>query len=130
MLRRGGKSTSVVSGVRRKVHTTFEDGREMVEEYDTVTDELCTRRVRSAKTALGREGAWVYEVGEEPKAASAETGTIAESGSNVRAPERPRPVPRRRPAGPRARSRRGRRERQSHAPDARGDARGRRAGAC
>ena len=91
MLRKGGKSTSIVSGVRRKVHTTFEDGREMVEEYDTVTDELCTRKVRTAKSALGREGTWVYEVGEEPKALSAETGTIAESGSNVRTNRHTRP---------------------------------------
>ena len=40
MLRAGGHSTSVVSGGRRKVHTTFEDGGEMVEEYDMKTSEL------------------------------------------------------------------------------------------
>ena len=87
MLRRGGTSTSIVSGGRRKVHTTFEDGREMVEEFDVVTDELVLRKVRQGKTALGREGSWVYEVGDEPVKAAAfgvDGPMLMESGSNVR----------------------------------------------
>ena len=40
MLRQGGKSTSFVSGNRKTVHTTFNDGSELVEEYDVKTDEL------------------------------------------------------------------------------------------
>ena len=86
MLRKGGTSTSIVSGGRRKVHTTYEDGREMVEEFDVVTDELMLRKVRHAKTALGREGSWVYEVGDEPvkpAAFGADGPMIMESGSNV-----------------------------------------------
>ena len=40
MLRQGGKSTSFVTGNRKTVHTTFNDGSELVEEYDVKTDEL------------------------------------------------------------------------------------------
>ena len=40
MLRKGGKSTSIVSEGRRKIHTTFEDESELVEEYDQKTEEL------------------------------------------------------------------------------------------
>ena len=40
MLRAGGKTTAVVADGRRKLHTTWEDGAEMVEEYDAKTDEL------------------------------------------------------------------------------------------
>ena len=40
MLRQGGKSTSFVSGNKKSVHTTFENGSELVEEYDLRTDEL------------------------------------------------------------------------------------------
>ena len=83
MLRSGGTSTSIVSGGRRKVHTTFNDNREMVEEFDAVTDELVLRKVRQAKTSLGKEGTWIYEVGDEPRTFNPDAGVIAESGSNV-----------------------------------------------
>ena len=43
MFRKGGHSTSVNTGTRRKVHTTFDDGGEMVEEFDLRTDELLVR---------------------------------------------------------------------------------------
>ena len=55
MLRAGGHSTSVVSGGRRKVHTTFEDGGEMVEEYDMKTSELIGA---GATSAPPRPAAW------------------------------------------------------------------------
>jgi hypothetical protein len=38
--RRGGKTTAMNSQGRRKYHTTFDDGSELVEEYDLRTDEL------------------------------------------------------------------------------------------
>jgi hypothetical protein len=53
MFRKGGSSTTMTQGNRRKVHTTFEDGAEMVEEYDLKTDELVVRKRRS-KTVLGK----------------------------------------------------------------------------
>ena len=40
MLRKGGKSSSVISEGRRKIHTVFEDESELVEEYDQKTEEL------------------------------------------------------------------------------------------
>eukprot|EP00958_Prasinococcus_capsulatus_P020860 scaffold2764_cov399-Prasinococcus_capsulatus_cf.AAC.13 len=53
MLREGGQSTSIVSGGRRKVHTSWPDGSEMVEEYDAKTDLLlcaCPKRRMLGKT--------------------------------------------------------------------------------
>jgi hypothetical protein len=44
--RAGGKSTAIMSGGRKKVHTTWDDvGIEMVEEYDATTDQLLLRKV-------------------------------------------------------------------------------------
>lgn len=40
MFRQGGKVSSSVSEGRRKVHTTWEDESELIEEYDLKTDEL------------------------------------------------------------------------------------------
>ena len=54
MLRKGGSSTSLVSNGRRKVHTTFSDESELVEEYDVNTDELLgARRPRTACAGVG-----------------------------------------------------------------------------
>jgi len=45
--RAGGKSTAIMSGGRKKVHTTWDDiGIEMVEEYDATTDQLLLRKVK------------------------------------------------------------------------------------
>lgn len=53
MFRQGGKSTSVVADGRRKVHTTFEDEGELVEEYDMRTDELlCAPKSSLRRDAL------------------------------------------------------------------------------
>merc|ERR1712159_197126 len=46
---------------RKKIHTTFPDGAEMVEEYDERTDVLLVRKVRKPK-ALGGEADWSWEV--------------------------------------------------------------------
>lgn len=48
---------------RKKIHTTFPDGGEMVEEYDEKTDVLLVRKVRKP-TKVGKEGEWVFEVGQ------------------------------------------------------------------
>lgn len=52
----------------KKIHTTFPDGAEMVEEYDERTDVLITRKTKRAGV-LGREMQWEYEVGQAPVAA-------------------------------------------------------------
>ena len=81
MFRKGGTSTSLNQGGRRKVHTTFDDGSELVEEFDLRTDELLVRK-RRGRSALGKDGAWEYLVGEPPRVFSADTGTLIESGAN------------------------------------------------
>lgn len=60
-----GVKTRLSSNGRTKVHTAFEDGSQMVEEYDAFTSALLVRRHRYA-TAVGGMGAWAYEVGAPP----------------------------------------------------------------
>jgi len=60
------KRVCVKSDGRKKVHTTYPDGSEVVEEFDEKTDILLERRSRRA-TQLGRETEWVYEVGQAPQ---------------------------------------------------------------
>lgn len=62
------KKVCVRSEGRKKVHTTFPDGSEMVEEFDERTDVLLLRKSRK-KTTLGGEGEWVFEVGQAPERA-------------------------------------------------------------
>lgn len=51
----------------KKLHTTYYDGAEMVEEYDAKTDVLMVRKTRKADR-LGRSEDWVFEVGQAPAA--------------------------------------------------------------
>ena len=81
MFRKGGESTSVNQGGRRKVHTTYPDGAEMIEEFDLKTDELLVRR-RRGRTTLGKDTPWEYIVGEAPRTIAPHTGTLIESGAN------------------------------------------------
>lgn len=77
--------TSIVSGGRQKIQTTFENGDELVcgrkcpslnltrsfsqvEEYDLQTDELVVRKFRIF--SLNKKTEWVYEVGLPPLTAS------------------------------------------------------------
>lgn len=53
---------------RKKIHTTYPDGAEMVEEFDERTDVLMLRKTRKP-TAMGGEGEWVFEVGQAPETA-------------------------------------------------------------
>lgn len=59
-----GPPTSVISDGRKKLQYVYTDGSEMVEEYDVITDELLVRKGRRPN-ALGGEGQWVYEVGQD-----------------------------------------------------------------
>jgi hypothetical protein len=56
--------TSIVSGGRKKIHSIFVDGSEMVEEFDVVTDEILLRKLRKPNP-LGGEGEWIVELGGE-----------------------------------------------------------------
>eukprot|EP00913_Durusdinium_trenchii_P034970 g32712.t1 len=59
-----------------------EDGGEMVEEYDEKTDVLLVRKVRK-QTTVGKEGDWVYEVGQATEAAfDPYSDTLRASSSN------------------------------------------------
>jgi hypothetical protein len=62
------KKVCVRSDGRKKVHTTFPDGSEMVEEFDERTDVLLVRKSRKP-TTLGGEGNWEFEVGQAPERA-------------------------------------------------------------
>ncbi|KAJ3025717.1 UNVERIFIED_CONTAM: hypothetical protein HDU68_006767 [Siphonaria sp. JEL0065] len=48
------------------IHTLLADGTtEQIEEFDTKSNLLLTRKLRK-KTLIGKEGPWIYEVGQEP----------------------------------------------------------------
>mmetsp|Transcript_25708 Transcript_25708/g.59286 ORF Transcript_25708/g.59286 Transcript_25708/m.59286 type:complete len:195 (-) Transcript_25708:175-759(-) len=81
MYRAEGKHTAVVTGGRKKIHSTWPDGMEMVQEYDTTTDLLVHRRVRT-KTRLGGIAPWVIEVGEAERPAGGADLLLAESSDN------------------------------------------------
>ncbi|ETV91756.1 hypothetical protein H310_13815 [Aphanomyces invadans] len=60
----GGTSNCAIAGGRSRIHTTFSDGVEMVEEYTADgRPQLLVRRWK-APTALGGDGKWEFEVGE------------------------------------------------------------------
>jgi len=77
----GTQVSRMTSGSRRKVHYTMPDESEMVEEYDLQTDELLVRK-RREKSVLGREGEWVFEVGEAPARVTIEGDMLRPSSSN------------------------------------------------
>ena len=77
----GTKCTTMSTGGRRKVHYTFPDEGELVEEYDLQTDELMVRK-RCTKTVLGAKGDWVYEVGEPPARITIENDLMQPSNVN------------------------------------------------
>jgi hypothetical protein len=57
------RQTSVIVVSKHRVHTVFDDGREMIEEFDIATDQLLTRKHRKP-TSLGGTAPWIWEVGE------------------------------------------------------------------
>eukprot|EP00455_Lapot_gusevi_P049059 TRINITY_DN6881_c0_g1_i1.p1 TRINITY_DN6881_c0_g1~~TRINITY_DN6881_c0_g1_i1.p1 ORF type:complete len:220 (+),score=33.27 TRINITY_DN6881_c0_g1_i1:71-661(+) len=73
--------TAIVSGGRKKIHSTLDDGSEMVEEFDVETDELLVRKVRRPN-ALGAFGEWVYEIGQPVKKFNPESDLLVESQQN------------------------------------------------
>jgi hypothetical protein len=70
-----------VDGVK-KVHSTWNDGSEMVEEYDAKTGTLQSRQRRS-RNVWGKEGDWVVEVGQPAEEKfDAKTSTVIEAKEN------------------------------------------------
>lgn len=67
---------------RKKIHTTYPDGTEAVEEFDERTDVLLVRKTRRPGK-FGGEGEWVYEVGQAPETAfDPHTDLLRSSSSN------------------------------------------------
>ncbi|KAH9284650.1 Protein DPCD [Echinococcus granulosus] len=57
------KKTILVQDGRTKVHYSFPDGKELVEQYDNV-EGIITERKWRMPTMLGGEGSWNYEIGQ------------------------------------------------------------------
>mmetsp|Transcript_3056 Transcript_3056/g.6867 ORF Transcript_3056/g.6867 Transcript_3056/m.6867 type:complete len:285 (-) Transcript_3056:79-933(-) len=75
------KKLCVSADGRKKVHTTFPDGAEMVEEFDEKTEVLLLRKTRRPK-ALGGEGDWVFEVGQGSEQAFDPYSDLLRASSN------------------------------------------------
>ncbi|CAG9312204.1 DPCD [Blepharisma stoltei] len=69
-----------IAGGKRRLHTTFPDGLEIVEEYDINSYELLSRRVK--KTVELGEGKWELEVGEPPSSFNPESDLMIASSTN------------------------------------------------
>lgn len=75
-------TTSIVADGRRKFHTTYKDGEEMVEEFDLNTNQLLVRK-RRRPTVLGGEGEWQFEIGGDVRVFNPFNDLIAPSTTNV-----------------------------------------------
>ncbi|CAL1533064.1 unnamed protein product [Lymnaea stagnalis] len=75
------QKTCLVQDNKRKIHFTFSDGTELVEEYDIKSDELLVRKWKK-KSTLGGVGKWEIEVGEQPSQFNLEIDGLAESTAN------------------------------------------------
>ncbi|XP_067932086.1 protein DPCD-like [Watersipora subatra] len=75
------QKTALLQDGRRKVHYTFTDGRELVEEYDVKSNELILRKLRE-KGTLGNTKDWVVEVGEARDIGKMVEVGLSESVSN------------------------------------------------
>lgn len=80
MLRTARKTCMVQDG-RKKVHFTFPDETELVEEYDSRTGVLIVRKWRR-KTTLGGAASWDFEVGEDVLPAAVKPDEMRESSQN------------------------------------------------
>ncbi|XP_074614531.1 protein DPCD-like isoform X2 [Acropora palmata] len=78
---RKARKTSLVQDGRRKVHYTFPDDVEMVEEYETRSSELLVRKWKK-KSGLGKAGKWEFEIGEDIRPVNLDLENITESRGN------------------------------------------------
>jgi len=62
-LLKSARKSALVQDGRRKIHFTFQDGTELVEEYDLKTNDLLIRKWRR-KSKLGSTQAWEVEIGD------------------------------------------------------------------
>jgi protein DPCD len=73
--------TCIIAGGIRRLHSTYPDGFETVEEFNINNHELISRKVKKP-SEIG-EGKWEYEVGDPPKSFNPDTDLIAASSLNV-----------------------------------------------
>ncbi|XP_031552858.1 protein DPCD-like [Actinia tenebrosa] len=78
---KNARKTNLVQDGKRKVHYTFPDHTEMVEEYALSSGDLIVRKFKKRST-LGKEGKWEYEVGEDLRPMNADSEHIMESVTN------------------------------------------------
>jgi hypothetical protein len=83
MFRKGGNSIATEVGNRHRVNTSWDDGTELVEEYDLKTRELLLRKRRKPRP-FGGLGDWEYLQGNEAPGYRPPQVLIAESSTNVR----------------------------------------------
>ncbi|GAB1867384.1 Protein DPCD [Camponotus japonicus] len=75
------KITVLIEDGKRKVHFLFENGKEMVEEYNMDTN-VVVRRLWKKKNNFGTDIGWIVEIGDpEPKESNIEKDGIQESSN-------------------------------------------------
>lgn len=77
---KNAKKSSIVDGKLKKVHYDFENGQQMVEEYNLDTNVL-TRRAWKCKTGLKSDDQWDIEIGEPEPVFSKDDLLIKEDSS-------------------------------------------------
>ena len=78
-MERSVSRTCIISGGLRKLHSTFTDGVEIVEEFNIQTNELISRKIK--KSSKIGEGKWEWEVGEQIKSFNPESDDLRPSSS-------------------------------------------------
>lgn len=76
------KKTCMLQDNLKKVHFDFENGREMVEEYNLDTN-VVTRRAWKVKGQMGGAGEWEIELGDPEYSQKEHTLVIKENSSQV-----------------------------------------------
>lgn len=76
------KKSCLIQNHFRKIHYLFENGQEMVEEYNMDTKVL-SRRAWRVKNELGGEGEWDIEVGDPEPSCLQKEQLITENSTQV-----------------------------------------------
>lgn len=76
----GPKRFCIIADERRRVHTTYPDQSEMIEEYNLDDDTIALRKFRRS-TPFGGQGPWEYLIGAPP--CSQVASTIKDRGGNL-----------------------------------------------
>lgn len=80
---KNAKKSCIVQNKVTKVHYLFQNGKEMVEEYNMET-EVLIRRAWKVRTELGGEGVWDVEIGDPEPKINTDAVLIAENSNQVK----------------------------------------------